>query len=262
MLKCQSIRSTCKESNLDSPEILCTLISKFSGYVRERWNRKVLSVRRTCKRDPKLFDLLRFVEEEIMLFNNPLFSKEGVNFFAETGSGGRQTETIPGSRRRRNSKKGNHSVNSYAKGMSEKENKKEASCHICEGAHKLDECEEIIKKTVEEISKLIGKKKLCHDCLKPMTKEHNAKNCKQRLACKTCGNSHPTVLHGYTKKVRSDASTSLNSDIKNPVPCISACLSHEAVNMCILPIDIYCDETKSQVQTYAILDNCRQGTFI
>ena len=32
--------------------------------------------------------------------------------------------------------------------------------------------------------------------------------------------------------------------------------------MCILPIDICCDKTKSQVQTYAMLDNCHQGTFI
>ena len=32
--------------------------------------------------------------------------------------------------------------------------------------------------------------------------------------------------------------------------------------MCILPIDIYCDKTNSQVQTYAMLDNCSQGTFI
>ena len=64
------------------------LTSKFPGYVRERWNRKVLSIRRTHKRDPKLFDLLRFVEEQSMLVNDPLFSKERVKFFAETGSGG------------------------------------------------------------------------------------------------------------------------------------------------------------------------------
>ena len=41
-----------KVSNSDSPEVLCMSISKFPGYVRERWNRKVLSIRRTHKRDP------------------------------------------------------------------------------------------------------------------------------------------------------------------------------------------------------------------
>ena len=120
-----------------------------------------------------------------MLVNDPLFSKEGVKFFAETDSGGRRTETSPGSRREKNFKKGDHSVNSYAMGMPEKENKKDTSCHFCEGAHKLDECEEIIKKTVEERSKLIGKKRSCCGCLEPMTKEHNPKTCKQRLTCVT-----------------------------------------------------------------------------
>ena len=70
------------------------------------------------------------------------------------------------------------------------------------------------------------------------------------------------MLHGYTKKVRSDTSTSVKSDNKNPVAYISTCLNHEVVSICILPIDIYCDKTKSQVQTYAMLDNCSQGTFI
>ena len=82
LLKCQSICSTCKESNLDSPEGLYILISEFPGYIREIWNRNVLSIRRTHNRDPKLFDLIRFVEGESMLVKNPQFSKEGVKFFA------------------------------------------------------------------------------------------------------------------------------------------------------------------------------------
>ena len=32
--------------------------------------------------------------------------------------------------------------------------------------------------------------------------------------------------------------------------------------MCILPIDFDCDKTKSQVHTYAMLDNCSEGTSI
>ena len=44
--------------------------------------------------------------------------------------------------------------------------------------------------------------------------------------------------------------------------CISTCLSHEVLNMYVLSIDIYWDKTKLQLQTYAMLDNCSQGTFI
>ena len=197
-----------------------------------------------------------------MLVNDPLFSKEGVKFFAETGSGGRRSEPNPAGRRDRNLRRGKQSLNSYATGMSEKDKKNEVNCYLCDGTHKVEDCQEIIGKTVEERSKIIGKKKLCYGCLEPMTKEHNAKTCKQRLTCKTCGKSHPTVLHGYTKKVRSDTSTSVKSDIKSPVSCISTCLSHEVLSMCILPIEICCDKTKSHVKTYAMLDNCSQGTFI
>ena len=38
------------------------------------------SVRRTQKKDTRLFGLLRFLEEENMLVNEPQFSKEGVIF--------------------------------------------------------------------------------------------------------------------------------------------------------------------------------------
>ena len=39
-------------------------------------------------------------------------------------------------------------------------------------------------------------------------------------------------------------------------------MSYKVLNMCILPIDFYCDKTKSQVHTYAMLDNCSEGTSI
>ena len=80
MLKWQNICSICKENNLDSPEVLRMLISKVSGYVRGIWNIRLLCIRRTQKKDPRLFGSLRFLEEENMLVNEPLFSKEGVIF--------------------------------------------------------------------------------------------------------------------------------------------------------------------------------------
>ena len=79
-MKWQNICSICKESNLDSPEVLRMLISKGPGYVRGIWNIRLLSIRTTQKKDPRLFGLLRFLEEENMLVNEPLFSKEGVIF--------------------------------------------------------------------------------------------------------------------------------------------------------------------------------------
>ena len=55
---------------LDSPDILCMLITKLPRGIMERWNRKVLNIR-----EPTLDDMTYFTEE-IVLMNDPLFSRE------------------------------------------------------------------------------------------------------------------------------------------------------------------------------------------
>ena len=60
---------------LDTPDVLCSLISKLPGNTRDRWNRQVLNLRRHEQRESQLADLIEFVEE-VVLVNNPLFSKE------------------------------------------------------------------------------------------------------------------------------------------------------------------------------------------
>ena len=61
---------------MDSPDILCMLISKLPGGIMERWNRKVLNIRRCQVREPTLNDMTNFIEEETILMNDPLFSRE------------------------------------------------------------------------------------------------------------------------------------------------------------------------------------------
>ena len=64
---------------LDSPEILPMMISKFPRYIRDRWNRKVLSLRKRRQKEPTLSDLSCFIEEESALVNNPLFPNSAVD---------------------------------------------------------------------------------------------------------------------------------------------------------------------------------------
>ena len=63
---------------LDSRNILCMLISKLPGGIIERWNRKVLNIRRRQVREPTLDDTIDFIEEETILINDPLFSREAL----------------------------------------------------------------------------------------------------------------------------------------------------------------------------------------
>ena len=51
-------------------------------------------------------------------------------------------------------------------------------------------------KTVQQ-SKFLFQKKLCYGCYMPVSTDHNLRTCKQRRVCDTCGEKHPTGLHGY-----------------------------------------------------------------
>ena len=52
--------------------ILCMLISKLPGGIMERWNRKVLSIKRHQVREPILVNMTDATEDEIILMDHPL----------------------------------------------------------------------------------------------------------------------------------------------------------------------------------------------
>ena len=55
---CESIMSRQQWNSLDTPDILCALISKLPGNARDKWNRKVMIIRRSPGRKPELSSLL------------------------------------------------------------------------------------------------------------------------------------------------------------------------------------------------------------
>ena len=83
LIKCDSIKSRQQLTALDTPDVLCSLISKLPGNTRDRWNRRVLNLRRHEQREAELADLIEFVEEEVVLVNYPLFSKEALKEYID-----------------------------------------------------------------------------------------------------------------------------------------------------------------------------------
>ena len=64
LLKCESISESQDWNVLDTPEMLCILISKLPGGLIDRWNRTVQAIRRKQRREPDLQDLIQLVEKE------------------------------------------------------------------------------------------------------------------------------------------------------------------------------------------------------
>ena len=83
LIKCDCILSNQNWNALDTPDVLCMLISKLPGHTRDRWNRKVLTLRNRERREPELADFIGFVDEENILANDPLFSKDALREYTD-----------------------------------------------------------------------------------------------------------------------------------------------------------------------------------
>ena len=65
---------------LDTPDVICMLLSKLPGKIRDKWVRAVMDVRRKEHRKVTLGDFIhKLIHEKTMLVNDPLFSKEAVD---------------------------------------------------------------------------------------------------------------------------------------------------------------------------------------
>ena len=73
-IKCNIACSNNICNTLDSPDTICLLLTKLPGYIRERWNRCVLQLRKREFREPSMADLLSMFDEECTLVNDPVFS--------------------------------------------------------------------------------------------------------------------------------------------------------------------------------------------
>ena len=260
LLKCESVSDNQHWNTLDTPEILCMLISKLPGVLMDRWNRKVQNIRRRESREPDLIDFVRFVEEETLLMNDPLFSREALCEYA-------------GQKEKEGKAKHKKLKNCYTK-SEEKVTQNYSSvnprkkCVFCDGSHDLDDCQFYTEIPVEERSKFLKENKLCYGCYEEISTQHTARSCKNRRTCKICKEKHPTGLHGFTFKRKSKSSND-GTDSNDPtvksncagVGCATATFG-QVISMCVVPVRVKHSDSDKEVKTFALLDTCSQGTFV
>ena len=68
---------------LNRPDIIWTLLSKLPGSVKDKWSRRVLTIRRRGNREPEMGDFIQFVNNETLIVIDPVFSKEAVEQYVE-----------------------------------------------------------------------------------------------------------------------------------------------------------------------------------
>ena len=142
--------------------------------------------------------------------------------------------------------------------------------------HKLEKCREFMGKTLNERIKFLMRQKRYYGCLEPMNDCHNAKTCTSKLMCSSCKGNHPTPLHGYVPKDKRSTDggdqypKKTEEALKNSfaglddLNCAAASKKYasDVVSMCLVPVKVKHDHGANEVTTYAMLDNCSQGSFI
>ena len=244
VLKCETFSKTTAGNALETSEMLCILVSKLPGSLRDRWNRKVQVVRRSFRRKPCVSDFARFVHEETILVSYPIFSEDAVLEYVKT----------PEKKRDKKKKYGSFAT----KGG------KLVKCSLCEGNHDLDDCISFLQFDLQERSTSLFHNKLCYGCLSANSVNNNAWNCKNREECKVCKKRHPTSLHGYkaekSKAKQRDGNCSEESKVN--VNCATANNKPDAISMCAVPALVQHKPSNCIAKRYVMLDKCSQATFM
>ncbi len=217
LLKCHAYKSEDRLQELDSTDMIKTVISKVHSSIQRRWARKAVEIRRKCSKDAKFDDLVGFLEGEAEILSDPAYSRDALldtNFIKSNST---LCESSP----------------PYLK------------CSLCNSAHDIEDCEEYLKKDLDQRHKTVFQGKLCFGCLNPVGGDHIAKTCPSKRRCRVCNGDHPTTLHG--DKGLNSNHTYVENDI----------------SMCVVPVEVWHkDSPDHKVISYALLDDCSQGTFI
>ena len=121
--------------------------------------------------------------------------------------------------------------------------KGENVCPLCKAGHGLDDCEGFKKKGKSAKKDFVFRNRLCFSCYGT---GHQAQSCTNKLVCKTCGKDHPTSLHEVVVKV---AAVQRGGG--------------DNCGLCIVPVRLgHKDHPDWCLETYAMLDDCSQGTFV
>ncbi len=222
LLRCSSYQ---KRGNIDlnSPLTIRSIQLSLPVNMQDSWTTRVSKIRKKRMREATFSDFVEFVDEWCQSSNDPVYARGG---FKDKNEKMKACAT---------------DVEEKDRGMEGKDkdiNRKK--CPLCAMLHDLDECSTFIDKTARDKKDFLFKAKMCFCCY---SKDHLANKCNTKRICKTCGESHPTGLHGVSFKV--------------------SVVQQGGSAMCIVPVRLrHKTWENKEIEVYAMLDECSEGTFI
>ena len=83
LIKCQNLQYRNNQNPLDIPDVICMIILKILGFLRDRWNGHIHKIRKNQTREPGLPNLTNFVEDEMNVVKDLLFFRKAVGQYED-----------------------------------------------------------------------------------------------------------------------------------------------------------------------------------
>ena len=177
LIKCQTMSYGTSKNPLDSPDVICMILSKVPRHLQDKLKRNALRIRKTETREPGLLDLTNFIEDEMILVNDLLFSREAAGQYDQ--------KTPRPQKIHKHQSIHTYTITKDAADKREVTQAKTGTCPVCEKGHQdIEDYPTFLTQPVQDRSKTVFKKKLCYGCLPALSKDHNARKGSNRRSYK------------------------------------------------------------------------------
>ena len=191
-----------KMSEIDTQSTIKEVMNRVQfTHIKTRWQRMAIENLRKKQCYPTLEDLREFLRDEARIMNDPVYGQEAFNVGTVTQSGAKPK-----------------SISHFTEAKVKASN----VCPLCEGEHRLYNCEAFKALTVAERLEKVNEKKLCRLCL---SAKHFVRDCGTRYRCPDCHGRHSQLLHLDYEKDK-PAVTHVMSNKHSILPCVSVVINN------------------------------------
>ncbi|XP_046339933.2 uncharacterized protein LOC124121032 [Haliotis rufescens] len=232
---------------LEYPDNIRRLVMKLPFHCHEKWRNIVISIRDSGG-TVAFHNLVKFVKREARKATDPMYGKDALRNDDRTKTQPKRNAGIASQSSFKPSFSTDMVENTTQNTQSSKPEGQQILCIYCNSnSHKLQICDQIVKKTLKDRLAFLQKRGLCFRCL---CYGHLSKSCEKTVTCFRCNRNHQGILHVVYETERKLVGACTEQD--------GTCEAMEAgameCTLAIIPVKVSYSNGVKVESTYAFLD--------
>ena len=236
-----TLSSMKKLNEIDTQECIVEIANRLQPYIRNRWKREAMEMKRNRDVYPTFRDFVQFVTKEAGEATDPFYGNS-----VKHNANSKQSE-----------KRSSASFSTKVENVSGFRKAFQA-CVLCKESHRLLYCDKFKAMKPAERLNLVKRQKLCENCL---LSNHVTADCRKNTTCSVpgCGRRHTKYIH--TSQVEGDSSRAMSSNDSGSSAQVAAtanACNAKNVDVCVPLVSVVVGK---EFATHALLDNASTNSF-